>query len=319
MSGIASRYGFAPPYDLVQLRYVRTIATCRSMTAAAKQLRVSQPTLSNAVRALERRLGAPLFLRGPRGVIATASGKTLAAAADEIFALLRQTDEQLRGIESAAAGSFLVGCYHSFGSILLPGVMTDLAARAPGIELSLWEGIGPEIIDAVADRTVHFGIGVASAAPTRLPPDLVVVPLFRDVMAVVRAKRRVAASAPLFYVPRISLSERVVQALRARSKLPERVVACGDLELVRSLVASGAGIGVLPWRVAIQGAERGALRLVDADLPHEVDVGCLYYRADLHRTRGAVLLRDAIVHRGQKLDAIALPHGVARLGRARTS
>lgn len=300
-------------HDLVQLHYVRAIVGCGSMTVAARQLRVSQPTLSNAIRALERRLGTSLFLRGPRGVVATASGNTLARVADEVLARLHQADDEIRGVESAAAGRFVIGCYHSFGALFLPKLMRDLATRTPGIELSLWEGIGPHVIDAVVDRTVHFGVGVRSAA--RPHPELVVVPLFHDVMAVVRGRRRPPPGAPLFYVPRISLSARVIDALRARRGLPERVVACGDLELVKSLVLSGAGLGVLPWRVAIHGTPRGSIRLLDPALPFEVDVGCLFYRADLHRTRGALLLRDELVRHGRDLDAITMPCGVARIGR----
>src|SRR5205814_9700 len=97
------------------------------------------------------------------------------------------------------------------------------------------------------------------------------------------------------------------EALRARGQLPERVVPCGDLELVKSLVLGGVGVGVLPWRVAMQGTSREALRLVDPKLPFEVDVGCLFYRADLHRTKGAMLLRDELVRRGRQLDAIVMP------------
>jgi len=302
-------------YDLVRLSYVRAIARCESMTAAARQLRVSQPTLSNAVQELERRLGTSLFLRGPRGMVPTASGKTLVRAADDVFALLHQADDAIRGIETAAAGHFVIGCYHSFGALFLPELMRGLATRAPAIELSLWEGIGPRVVDAVIDRTVHFGVGVSSASSLRPHPELVLVPMFRDVMAVVCARRRPPRAAPLFHVPRISLSERVVEALRAKGQLPERVVSCGDLELVKSLVLSGAGVGILPWRVGIHGIARGALRLLDAKLPFEVDVGCLFYRADLHRTRGALLLRDELVRRGRELDAIALPCGVGRIGR----
>ena len=141
-----------------------------------------------------------------------------------------------------------------------------------------------------------------------------IVPLFNDVIGVVRARRRLPPNAPLFHVPRIEPSERVVEALRTRRLLPERVVPCGDLELVKSLVSSGAGTGILPWRMAIQGSARGVLRLVDPKLPFEVDVGCMFYRADLHRTRGARLLRDELVARGRRLDEQAMPCGVPRIG-----
>src|SRR4029077_17948390 len=116
MNAIVHRYDSSSMYDLVGLRYVRAIAAFGSMTAAAKQLRVSQPTLSVAIRGLETRLRTSLFHRGAKGVVPTASGQALVDAADEIFALLRQTDETIRGIESAPAGRFVIGCYHSFGA-----------------------------------------------------------------------------------------------------------------------------------------------------------------------------------------------------------
>ena len=96
--------------------------------------------------------------------------------------------------------------------------MRSLQARAPAIELALWEGTGPQIREAVLDRAVHFGVDAGLAPP--LHPELVVVPLFRDVMGVVGGRRRPRAPRPLFHVPRIPSSERVLAALRARGKLP---------------------------------------------------------------------------------------------------
>jgi DNA-binding transcriptional LysR family regulator len=315
MSSIATRYGLPDTIDLVQLRYVRHIARCENMTEAARQLGVSQPTLSNAVRLLEHRLGAPLFLRGPRGVTATESGRLVARAADEVLAVLQQADESLRDVETAPSGSFTVGYHHAFGAIFLPQLMRELPRRAPGLELSLWEGIGPRVIDAVIDRTVHFGIDTTSGASSRPHPDLVAVPMFRDVVCVVTGKHRLPASAPLFHVPRIPPSARVVEALQTAGRWPGRVITCGDLELVKSLVLSGAGLGVLPWRVALRDAARTTLRLLDPKLPFEVDVGCLFYRADLHRTRATMVLRDELLRRGRQLDEVPMPCGVAAIDR----
>jgi DNA-binding transcriptional LysR family regulator len=312
MSAITHRYDASLAYDLVELRYVRAIAACGSMTAAAKRLRVSQPRLSVAVRELEARLGTTLFLRGPKGVVPTASGQALVRASEEVFALLRQVDDEIRGIEAEPAGRFVIGCYHSFGAFFLPELMRDVAVRAPAIELALWEGTGPQVRDALVDRTLHFGVD--AGLDPRPHPDLVIVPMFRDVMGVVRARKRLPDPAPLFYVPRIASSERVVAALRGQGALPERVVPCGDLELVKSLTLHGAGIGVLPWHVARHGTPPGALRLVDPSWPFEVDVGSLMYRADLHRTPGAMRVRDEILRRGNELDAVEMPLGVPRIG-----
>lgn len=300
--------------DLGSLRYVQAIVSCHSLTAAAKELRVSQPTLSTAVRGLERRLGTTLFLRNARGVAPTAAGKVLARAADAVFGLLRHAGEEIHGIESSPTGQFAIGCYHSVGAIFLPGLTTALTARAPGIQLSFWEGIGPRVIEAVVDRTVHFGVDIDSDPPPKLHPDLVRVRMFRDVVGVVSARGKPAPGASLFHVPRVRSSERVLEALRAKGRLPERVVACGDLDLVKSLVLSHAGIGILPWRLAIHDTPRGALRLLDPKLPFEVDVGCVFFRSDFHRTRAALLLRDELIRRGKELDSVLMPCGVARIG-----
>jgi DNA-binding transcriptional LysR family regulator len=302
---------------LAGLRYVQAIAACGSMTEAARRLRVSQPTLSVAVRGLEERLGTSLFLRGPKGVVPTASGQALVRAAEAVFAVLQQTDEAVRGIESDAVGRYAIGCYHSFGAIYLPPMMRSLRKRAPGIELSLWEGTGPEVMTAVVDRTVHFGLD-AGLGP-KPHPELVIVPLFRDFMGVVAAHRHPRMAGPLFYVPRIPSSQRVVAATQQNGRVEGAPIACGDLELVKSLVLHGAGLGVLPWRVATYGTTKGALRLLDASLPYEVEVGAMFHRADLHRTRGANLVREELLKRGRELDAVELPLRVRRVGTASRS
>ena len=88
----------------------------------------------------------------------------------------------------------------------------------------------------------------------------------------------------------------------ANSLVPTRLLSCGDLELVKSLALEGIGVALLPRRVAAYGQEGKLVRLHPA-LPHFPDIICLVYRADLHRTRAAVRLKDALVAHGKKLDA----------------
>jgi DNA-binding transcriptional LysR family regulator len=314
MPAIGSLYDASSGYDLVGLRYVQAISACGNMTEAARRLRVSQPTLSVAVRSLEQRLGTSLFHRRPRGVVPTASGLALVRAAEGVFALLRQADSEVRGVESAPAGRFVLGCYHSFGVVFLPPMMRVLQRRAPAIELALWEGTGPDVRQAVVSGTVHFGVDAGLGPHPH--PELVIVPMFHDAMVVMRSRRHPHVTGPIFHVARIASSQRIVAALRARG-VAMRDVAVGDLELVKSLIVHGAGIGVLPLRVATHGVARGTLELVDPSLPHEVEVAALFHRADLHRTRGATIVRDAILSRGAALDASALLLRIGRVGKPR--
>jgi DNA-binding transcriptional LysR family regulator len=187
-----------------------------------------------------------------------------------------------------------------------------LTAASPGIELSLWEGTADQVRDAVVDRTVHFGVMVSP----RPHPELVLVKLFKDVMGVFvpgnheGVERRLAclAAGPLFHVERVYLSRKVVDGLGRRGLLPRQVIACGDLELAKSLALAGAGAAVLPSRVAGYNVPPGALRLADPSLPYELDTAYLAYRADLHRTQAALRVKDALVARGLELHrTVELP------------
>ena len=79
--------------ELTQLRYFRAIARAGNMTGAARSLRVSQPTLSVAVKQLEASLRTTLFLRHSAGVSLTASGEELLRHVDEVMAVLHRAVE----------------------------------------------------------------------------------------------------------------------------------------------------------------------------------------------------------------------------------
>jgi DNA-binding transcriptional LysR family regulator len=315
MSPINTSYGQTSELELTPLRYLLAVAEAGGITAAARRLRVSQPAISVAVKKLEAQLGTALVLRGSAGVTLTPAGIELVRHAQEAFVTLRTAEEQIRAMRTGESGRFVIGCYHSFGAFFLPEMLRQLTIDAPGIELSLWEGTSDEVRDAVVDGIVHFGLLVSP----RPQPELVLVKLFKDLVGVFapgqlppRERLAVLARGPLYHVERVAISRRVVAALAQRKLLPPRVMACGDLELVKSLALSGAGAAVLPLRVAIYNTPEGALRLIDPALPVEVDTAYLAFRADLPRTRAANRLKDALIARGQALhrtvELPAVPH-----------
>lgn len=77
---------------LTQLRYAITVANADSMNEAAKQLFISQPSLSTAIKELEEELGIKLFLRTSKGIVITAEGK-------EFLGYARQVVEQYELME----------------------------------------------------------------------------------------------------------------------------------------------------------------------------------------------------------------------------
>lgn len=121
--------------DLVHLRYFQVIARCGSLTAAARELRVSQPTLTHAVQSLEAQLRTTLLHRGRDGVRLTETGKLLLQHATECLALLERCEQEILGMQEEATGQFSLGCHESLGAYFLPGFMQRFLTEAPNIVL----------------------------------------------------------------------------------------------------------------------------------------------------------------------------------------
>ncbi|MCB9528365.1 MAG: LysR family transcriptional regulator [bacterium] len=298
--------------DTEWLKVFKAITEHHSLSAAARALGCSQPTLSVTVQRLEAHFHTTLLLRTSRGVEVTSTGRALAVGAEGVLALLADLEQQIAGLESGEVGRFVVGCNDSLGAYFLPGFLGPFMAAAPGIDVTLWNGPSDAVLQRVVDRDLHFGL-VVNPRPHL---DLVLVELFGDAVdlfATVPAPDRAAAHAriaagPLVYVERLPQSGAYLDHFAAEGCSPRRVLTCGELELVKSLVLGGLGIGVLPRRVAAYG-HPGKLRRLHPSLPFMPDRIALVYRVDLHRTRAALRLKDALVAHGRRM---AEDEGVSR-------
>lgn len=289
---------------VAHLEYFRAVIEHGSLTAAARAIGVSQPTLSGAVRRLEERFETTLLTRSGRGVKATASGEILYEEAERILSTLRRLEARVADLELDDVGQFTVGCYDSLGAYFLPGFMRAFTKAAPRIEIRLANARSSDVRQMVVERRIHFGI-VVNPVPH---PDLVMVELFDDAVDVMaptpaatpqEAAERIKASTVLL-ADRVPQSDTILQRMSLDDVVPARVQRCGELELVKSLTLGGVGIGILPRRVARYGGHAGLFRL-HPSLPSVPDVIMLLYHVDLHRTRAAMRVKDALVEYGRAL------------------
>ncbi|HYH99166.1 LysR family transcriptional regulator [Hyalangium sp.] len=298
--------------DLTHLRYFQVTAASKSMSEAARKLGISQPTLTVAIRHLEKHLSTTLFLRERNGVRLTSTGDVLLRHATNLLSLIEHAEQDVRGLESEEVGSFVIGCHESLGAYFLPGFMSSFLQEAPRIELTLWNGPSASVTEAVIDRRVNFGLVVN----VRPHPDLVIVPIFEDavdffvaappagappVTELAGALQRLRTE-PLIFAGRVFQSQELLDLLAKQKVVPSRLLSCGDLELVKSLTLANLGVGVIPRRVAAYGQE-GRLRRLHPALPFFPDTISLVYRADGHRTRAALRLKEALARYGRSLGA----------------
>ncbi|MFO0748087.1 MAG: LysR family transcriptional regulator [Myxococcota bacterium] len=308
--------------DVTLLRYFVAAARSRSITAAAKALGVSQPTVTNAIMRLEDSLGTKLFHRERSGITVTETGEQLFGRAVHILDFMRATERLVTSLENDAVGELKIGCHESLGAYFLPGFLEHLWAHSPGIDVVLWNDTSASVTEAVLGRRVDFGL-VVNPLPF---PDAVVVELFGDAVDLfVRVPEgappppacatsdpdeatRILREGRLIYADRVAQSHAIIDILAAEQRAPLRRLACGDLEMVKSLTLGGHGIGVLPRRVALYG-QPGRLRRLHDGLPFFPDTISLVYRADLHKTAAATRVKDALVAYGRSLGSVAQAYG----------
>lgn len=293
--------------DLNQLRYLRAVAREGSITAAAVSLRVSQSTLSEAVRRIEEELGTPLFLRQRDGVRPTEAGALMIDRAGSALAILELAADEVRELDEGERGRFCIGCHDSLGGYFLPEFLSAFLPLYPLIDLQIHNASSSDVRQALLAREVHFGLVVN----TQPHPDLVITTAFHDEIRILGVPggdgiARVKAG-PLIYPARPPFQE-ILRRLAAAGLAPERTLAVGDLGLARSLALAGLGPVVLPRRVA-EDVQPGRLGVLDAELPFFHDTIHLVWRADLPRTKAAQRVREAMQAQGRALDE---RHGYAR-------
>jgi DNA-binding transcriptional LysR family regulator len=138
---------------------VVAIAERGSMRAAARHLQIAQPALTRSLALLERELGAPLFERRARGVVATPLGEAFVARARSILTEIRRTREEVEQLRGAGTGTVTVGLSIAAHLALLPPSLRPFRARYPDIRLHIIEGFYPTLEERLRDGTVDFYIG----------------------------------------------------------------------------------------------------------------------------------------------------------------
>jgi DNA-binding transcriptional LysR family regulator len=294
---------------LDHLRYFQAVARCGSLSAAARVLQISQPSLTALIKQLEESFGTRLLVRLRTGVSLTSTGEELLRFANESLTRLEEMEQRIKGLESDEIGSFVIGCHESLGAYFLPQWMTRFMESNPRIQLTLSNAPSSTVLNATVERSVHFGL-VVNPEPH---PDLVQIKLFRDAVDLfvltdsappagdLDAATERLRRGPLVFAGRILQSQQIIEKLAAMNALPSRLLPCGDLELVKSFTLAGLGVGVLPRRVA-RYCQEGRLRRLHPALPFIADEIHLLFRGDAHRTRAFVVTKDAIVAHGRALD-----------------
>lgn len=146
-----------------QLKAFDTVMRLGSITGAAKEMRVSQPSVTRLIHELESGLGFTLFVRRGRGIAATLEARRFHQAVESAFLNIERLDDLAAAIRDAAVGKVSVGVIPTFTMSLLPDVLGQLRSHRDDTHTTVYIRNTPAIVDSV--RLHQFDLGIVSRSP----------------------------------------------------------------------------------------------------------------------------------------------------------
>lgn len=283
--------------ELRQLRYFLALAHHLHFARAAESLHISQPSLSQQIRALEEELGVTLFERSRRHVALTADGEALLPYARQLVALADDALAEFAERGGLRRGRVRLGTTPTLGGHLLPGLINDFFAAYPGLELIITEDGSDRLARGLQEGRLDLAL-------------LVEDPSINGQVFEALLKERIVVALPpghrLCGRESISLKELrkegfiicregyhlrslTLSACTQAGFAPRIAVSGTDVDTALRFVQSGLGVALVP-EIAVRhfgGVETVAL----SDPPLERTIG-LAYNPGRYLSRAAAALRE---------------------------
>ena len=246
--------------DLRRLEIFAKVAELGSFSRAAEALSLTQPTVSEHVRALEDELGAQLLDRLGRGAAPTRAGEVLLGYARRMLALSREARQALDRLQGRMSGELVIGGSTIPGEYVLPALIGQFKLKYPDISLCLRIGSSQQVSEWVDDGRVE--VGVVGARPA--PRTLVARELMEDELVVV-----VPADHPWSGTGQVRLADVEQEPLLVRER------GSGSRETLERGLAE-AGTGLARFRVV---GELGSTQAIKQAVRAGVGVALISRRA----------------------------------------
>ncbi|RQH08424.1 LysR family transcriptional regulator [Paraburkholderia dinghuensis] len=254
--------------DLRQLRYFVAVAEEQHFGRAAARLSMTQPPLSQAIRALEQTLGVELFARTRRSVELTAVGADLLPEVRRILASAQALRPLAQSLARGEAGVLALAFVSTADYGLLPLLLRDFGARYPRVRLQLVEATSDVQVEELVAGRIDAGLVIAPLPP-RHAAQLSWLPIAREPLVIAMPAELAArtgstsaddwceapvslrdlADAPLIVFPRHlapGFYDIIMDCYGAAGLVPRVGQEAIQMQTIVSLVSAGMGVALVP-------------------------------------------------------------------------
>ena len=255
----------------VSLEYYKVfyyVAQYKSITAAAKALFLSQPTISHYIRGLEEDLGFSLFVRSKNGVVLTPEAELLFPHARRACEEIRAAEQLLEAVKSMAAGQLRIGASEmTLHNFLLP-YLEQFKDRYPSLKLKIFSSTTPGTLTALRKGTVDFAIvisplddteGLSVTSLTAFQDIVIAGNRFRELQGTVLSLKDLT-SHPLICLSHGTATRTFLEQQFLNEGIPlEPDVEPATTDLVTPLTAHNLGLGFVPENFAAEALKAGSV------------------------------------------------------------
>ncbi|WP_027092799.1 LysR family transcriptional regulator [Cohnella thermotolerans] len=263
--------------NVQQLRVFEKAAACRTVTEAAAELGLKQPTVSFHLRKLEESLGVELFRKLAGRLALTNAGESLLPYARKIVTLVEEAGQLMREHKEAGRGKLRIGASYTPATYFLPPYLAEFQEKNPRTLPLLTVKQAGDVLEMLAGYEIDVAI---VSLPDRPYPELNVVKLADDELKLALPPRHRLASRERIEVDDLrrepflvhehgSTSRELSEQWALENGLRWNVrMELGGIETIKEAVKHGMGVGILPWRSVMKEASEGTLAM--RDLPGRV-------------------------------------------------
>lgn len=144
--------------ELRVLQYFLAIAREETISGAAQQLHITQPTLSRQIKELEDELGKTLFVRSHKKITLTEEGMILRQRAEEIVNLVDKTELEIMSTDSHLKGEIYIGSGESHALKIITKAIKKIQAQYPDIQFHIHSGNAPDVIEKLDNGLIDFAL-----------------------------------------------------------------------------------------------------------------------------------------------------------------
>ena len=203
--------------DLRGLHYFSVVAEELNFTRAAQRLCMSQPPLSNQIKALEEELGTPLFLRGGRTLQLTEAGKVLYRRASQLLDLAERTQEEVSSLAMGLSGTLCLGSVAGLAPFLAARWLSGFREEYPLVRFEIVNGSSDDIIDQIQRGYIELGLIAAPYDDEHLEG----IPVGDEPWCAIMSRRNPLAAEPEKPLPLKELAGQPLIVPHRRSRVDE--------------------------------------------------------------------------------------------------